>query len=107
MSPELSQAIERTKKLFKTRDHSEDWGRNIIDGSKGIHTQEDWTLYYSYLTNPHRFDPTKKLETVDPNYKIEGLPEGLEEVRHKNGTDIIIEYKRVRSLDEDDEKREF
>ena len=94
MSPELTQAIERTKQLFKARDHSQDWGRNILEGSKGLTTQEDWTLYYSYLTNPQQFDPNAVLETVDPNYVIEAPPDELEVVTHKNGTDIDIVYKR-------------
>ena len=70
MSPELERAINQTKKLFQARDRSEDWGRNIIEGSRGITSEKDWTLYYSYLTNPTRFDPTATLETLDLNEKI-------------------------------------
>ena len=104
MSPELTQAIERTKQLFKARDHSEDWGRNILEGSQGLSSQKDWTLYYSYLTNPQKFDPNMVLETVDPNYVIEAPPDELEVITHKNGTDINIEYKR--RVVQDDEKEE-
>ena len=101
MSPELEKALARTVKLFKTRDRSEDWSRNIIEGSEGITDTKDWTLYYHFLSNPKKFDPSNVCtETLDPDIEIP-LPKGHHEVFHKNGPDYIIEVKR-----NDDEKSE-
>ena len=100
MSPELEKAMSRTAELFKKRNRSEDWSRNIIEGSEGITAKEDWTLYYHFLSNPEKFDPSNAcMETMDPNVEIP-LPKGLREVRHKNGPDYIVEVLKV----EDDEK---
>jgi len=94
MSPELTKALEQTRELFRTRDRAEDWGRNILEGSKGLTTEGDWTKYYSYLTNPGAFNPDVDLETLDPNEVIEDIPAEFEEVTHMNGTEVLIEYKR-------------
>ena len=102
MSPELTAAIKNTERLFKTRDRAEDWGRNIIEASRGIKSMDDWTLFYSFLTNPDNFDPAQKIEALDVNTKIEGPPAGMKVVTYRNGTDIDIVYKRIR----DDEKEE-
>ena len=104
MTPELAAAIARTRKFFETRSHSNDWGRNIVEGSFGITSQEDWTAYYSYLTNPDGFDPEAKLETLDPHENIKPLPEGLCFIKHKNGNDYEINIKNT--MGEDDEKVE-
>ena len=103
MTPELVQAMTKTVNLFKNRDRSEDWSRNIIEGSSGITSERDWTLYYAFLTNPANFSESNVcLETINPNETIP-LPEGLEEVVHKNGPDYIVEVKRI---NDDDEKIE-
>ena len=102
MSPELAKALGQTRELFRTRDKAEDWGRNILEGSKGLTTERDWTLYYSYLTNPNEFNPEADLKTLDPNEVIGDIPAELEKVTHKNGTEVLIEYKRST----DDEKVE-
>jgi hypothetical protein len=102
MSPELAAAIKKTEVLFKTRDRAEDWGRNIIEASREINSMDDWTLFYSYLTNPNNFDPTQKIETLDVNAEIEGPPDGMKIETYKNGTDVDIVYTRIL----DDEKTE-
>lgn len=102
MSPELTAAIKKTERLFKERDSAEDWGRNIIEASREINSMNDWTLFYSYLTNPDHFDPAQKLETLDVNAEIEGPPAGMKIETYKNGTDVDIVYKRI----QDDEKQD-
>ena len=102
MSPELATAIKKTERLFKERDRAEDWGRNIIEASREINSMNDWTLFYSYLTNPSHFDPTQKIKTLDVNAEIEGPPAGMKVETYKNGTDVDIIYKRI----QDDEKEE-
>ena len=104
MSPELERAINQTKKLFQARDRSEDWGRNIIEGSRGITSEKDWTLYYSYLTNPTRFDPTATLETLDLNEKIAPPPPEFDIITHRNGTDFDIHYRRKEEKDDEKEQ---
>ena len=103
MTPELAIAMERTKKLFHERDTAEDWGRNIIEGSAGLKTEHDWTLYYSYLTNPNGFDETVCQSTLNPNEIIPPLPEGLVAEETRNGTDIHILIKNVKNIDDEKE----
>ena len=103
MSPELTEAIERTKQLFIDRCRSEDWGQNIIQGSRGIQTVSDWTKYYSFLSNPTGFDENAEIPTINGEEVIEGPPPGLEVVEYKNGAETTIVYKRILES-EDDEK---
>ena len=94
VSSELDQAIKRTAELFKSRDRSEDWSRNIIEGSRGLTSVHDWTLYYAYLSTPDKFDPTATYETLDVNAEIEPPPPEFDIVTHKNGCDYEIYYNR-------------
>ena len=100
MSVELLKAMAKTAELFGSRSRPEDWGRNIVEGSKGLKTERDWTLYYSYLFNPETFDPEAVIETIDPTFKVEPLPEGLVMEQRKNGTEIIVNVRRVEECDE-------
>ena len=110
MSPELKDAIERTMKLFLTRDHALDWSRNIIDGSAGLHSQSDWTRYYSFLNNPTHFDPDMEVKPMDVDEHVDLTPPPeFTVVKHQNGNEMIIEYRRKRKsseMDIDDEKAE-
>ena len=105
MSPELATAIDATNLLFKERRRAEDWGRNIIEGSRGLTAVSDWTKYYSYLTNPAAFDPDQELEVMDPNTPLPKLQNGLREVVYKNGTDYTIVVERDGC--KDDEKSDL
>ena len=102
MTPELETAISRTKELFHDRDTAEDWGRNIIEGSEGLETQRDWTLYYSFLNNPTEFDENLELSVLNPNEVIPPLRDDLCTEVVKNGTVTHILIKRKT----DDEKVE-
>ena len=105
MTPELKNAIERTRKLFLTRDHAQDWGRNIIEGSVGLHSREDWTRYYSFLNNPNQFDPEAKLTPMDVDEEVDLTPPPeFKVIKTMNGTECIIEYRRKDTMDVDDEK---
>ena len=100
MSVELAEAMEITAKLFDSRSRPEDWGMNIVEGSKNLKTDRDWTLYYSYLFNPETFDPEAEIETIDPAFEVEALPDGLVMEQRKNGTEIIVNVRRVEQCDE-------
>ena len=104
MSEELAKAMAKTAELFGSRSRPEDWGRNIVEGSKGLKTDRDWTLYYSYLFNPETFDPEAEIDTIDPTFKVEPLPKGLVMEQRKNGTEIIVNVRRVEQCDEKEEK---
>ena len=106
MSPELAAAIGRTKALFLERTRSEDWSQNVVEGSAGIRTLQDWTKYYSFLSNPEEFDPEVDLPTINGDEVIEGPPPGLEVVEYRNGTDFTIHYKRIREDEKEEEKAE-
>ena len=103
MSVELLKAMQKTAELFEARSRPEDWGRNIVEGSKDLKTQGDWTLYYSYLFNPDTFNPEAVIDTINPAHEIEPLPEGLVMEQRKNGTEIIVNIRRVYSGDEKDD----
>ena len=95
MSPELKTALALTRKLFRERDHADDWGRNIIEGSAGIESMEDWTKYYSFLTNPEAFDPEAVLAPMgEDDTVIPPPPKEFDVVETRNGNEILIEYKR-------------
>ena len=94
MSPELKTALALTRKLFRERDHADDWGRNIIEGSSGIETMEDWTKYYSFLSNPEDFDPEAVLAPMEEGTVLPPHPKEFDVIETKNGNETIIEYKR-------------
>ena len=93
MSPELKEAIQHTKQLFQKRTRSEDWGRNIIEGSSNIKSIKDWTKYYSFLTNPNHFDPENEPVPMDIDTEIEAPDPRYDIIEHRNGTDVNIHYK--------------
>ena len=103
MSIELAEAMEKTAELFESRSRPEDWGMNIVEGSKGLKTERDWTLYYSYLFNPKTFNKDAVIETINPEFEIEPLPKGLVMETQQNGTETIINVRRVYECDEKDE----
>ena len=100
MSVELAEAMEKTAQLFESRSRPEDWGRNIVEGSRCLKTDRDWTLYYSYLFNPETFDKDAVIETINPTFEIEPLPKGLVMEQRQNGTEIIVNVRRVDECDE-------
>ena len=106
MSQELRQAIERTKALFRERDHALDWSRNLMEGSAGLRTPADWTKYYAFLNNPDNFDPNTEVVPMDIDEEEPDLspPPEFRVETHVNGNEIVIEYKRKRQDDVDDEK---
>ena len=103
MSPELKNALALTRKLFRERDHADDWGRNLIEGSAGIESMEDWTKYYSFLSNPEGFDPEAVLVPMGDGPPIPPHPEEFDVIETKNGTETIIEYKRKVQDEKSDE----
>ena len=106
MTPELANAIRQTQDNFGRRDRAEDWSRNIIESSKGLKTQKDWTLYYAFLSNPTHFDPTAEHTTITGDETFEAPLPQFEVVTHQNGPDFEIHYKRKPEITEDDEKTE-
>ena len=106
MTPELANAMARTQKLFHERDKAEDWGRNIIEGSAGRKTEKDWTLYYSFLTNPVAFNENVCTQTINPTEIIKPLPEELVSTETRNGSETLIIVKRRKNAEVDDEKEE-
>ena len=93
MSPELKTALALTRKLFRERDHADDWGRNIIEGSAGLESMSDWTKYYSFLSNPEDFDPEAVLAPMEDDVVIPPPPKEFDVVETRNGNETYIEYK--------------
>ena len=106
MTEDLKLAIELVTKLFDERDGADWWSTNIIEASRHLKEQNDWSLFYSYLANPECFDPNAKLEVIDDKMKIDfQYPPFMKEIVYKNGTDTLIHVKNMSiSSDSDDEK---
>jgi len=106
MTEDLQLAIKKVDKLFNDRDGAEWWAENIIEASRHLTDSNDWTLFYSYLSNPSQFDPNAKLEVIDDKMEIEfEYPPNMKEFFYKNGVDTIIHVKNMSiSGDSDDEK---
>ena len=100
MSPELRQALTQTRDLFKDRCTSDDWGRNIIEGSYGIKTERDWLLYYSFLANPEAFDENAELvpSKIEP---VAPPPNEFNITYHDNGNETTIVYTRKKEVDDE------
>ena len=71
MTEDLQRAIELVTKLFDERDGADWWSANIIEASRHLKEQNDWSPFYSYLANPECFDPNAKLEVIDDKMKID------------------------------------
>lgn len=107
------QAIKRHQELIRRNPNMESWSDNIVAASRDLTTPDDWKAFYQYLTYPNRdiseFEPDFSLRTLGDlsleEIAIPSLPEELEEVCYKNGTDtIIIVQKKNQNTSEDDEK---
>ena len=109
----LQKAIAATVDLFKTRTDSEDWVRNIVEGSKTLTTPLQWTHFYTFLTNPNGYDESKvdinstAGEEYNNEYTRTPYESCLEEVHYKNGPNETIIHVKNNSLylDQDDEKK--
>ena len=96
MTPELVRAIAKTKALFKERNRAEDWSQNIVEGSEGLSSRDDWTRYYNFLADPEGFDPEAPVgQTINPAETIEPLPSTLKSFETQNGTETIIHVRNV------------
>ena len=107
MTPELARAILKTKALFKERDRAEDWSQNILEGSEGLSSRDDWTRYYTFLADPEGFDPDTPVgETINPAETIDPLPSTLKSFETQNGTETIIHVRNVDWMNQEEEKTE-
>ena len=48
-------AIEKLKVLFRENTSPDCWADNLIKASSELKDKGDWTLFYSYITNPKEF----------------------------------------------------
>ena len=107
----LQKAIALTVDLFKRRTDSEDWVRNIVEGSKTLTTPLQWTHFYTFLTNPKGYDETKVdiHSTAGEEYNNDYTPTPyencMEEIRFENGpNETIIHIKNKSLYSQEDEK---
>ena len=105
-------AIEKLKVLFRENTSPDCWADNLIKASAGLEDKGDWTLFYSYITNPKEFDPDKVIETLADLDEIPNIPayeSCLEVHEYKNGPmEVRIHVKNPslykQNSDSDDEK---
>ena len=104
-------AIENHKILMRERPGYQDWSQNIIDATTGLTDFNDWTIFYSYLTqSPRFFDPNKEdvvtLRDLDALPEVPAYPNGLTTEIFHNGTEQTIHVipTNTNTHDPDDEK---
>ena len=102
------EAIAKLKVLLKKNNTPDCWADNLMRASAGLTEPRDWTLFYSWITNPREFDPDKEIETLA---QLETIPqpepyeEGMEVVYYSNGPlETKIHVRNMRFYD--DEKTE-
>ena len=89
----LEIAFERTLTLFKKHKNSESWSDNIIHGSVGLKTQEQWTQYQAWLANPKTYDlsnPTKAVDIIETALEIPKYPDNMVVNEFQNGNETIV-----------------
>ena len=103
MTADISTAIRETTELFRTRGTAEDWSNNIIEGSRSVKSDQEWTNYYAWLASPSTYDSKRdyKAQKQTPYVQPE-LPKGMKETVYVNGTERFVHVTRV----EEDEKEE-
>ena len=83
----LQRCLGKTKDLFQRRNRSEDWAENIIRGSAGLTTPEQWKHYYVWLANPKQYneESTNKMEIDNSLTQIDDYPDCMEVETFQNG----------------------
>ena len=117
MNPPWKDAIDKLTELFKKNTSPDCWADNLIKASKNLKAPRDWTLFYSYITNPREFDANKIIKTIGEMQELPEIPpyeDCLEVHEFKNGpmeTTIHVKnpslYSNVieeKENDSDDEK---
>ena len=104
MTADISIAIKETTELFKTRGAAEDWSHNIITGSRSLKTDQEYTNYYAWLASPQTFDKNRNYKAQTKVEKRPAVPDGYEEIIHKNGTESVVLVRKIRVDDEKEEK---
>ena len=88
MNPPWKVAIDKLTQLFKENTSPDSWADNLIKASKNLKNKRDWTLFYSYITNPREFDPEKEIKTLEDMDTIPDIPDYepcLEVHEYQNG----------------------
>lgn len=106
---QLKEAIEKTTNLFRNRTHANDWSRNIIEGSAGLKTKQQWGRFYKWMSNPTHFKLTDTVEYMDVDeYNPPAYEDGMEVEETMNGPDLFIRIRNTNTqqfqCDEKEEK---
>ena len=64
---DISTAIRDTEAMFRAHSSAEDWANNIVNGSRSLKTDEQWTQYYAYLASPANYDPNRVYKPTKKN----------------------------------------
>ena len=107
----LEGVFRKTLDLFKKRNTSEDWSRNLVEGSRGLRTRLQWKHFYAFLANPRGYD--EKLvcrETAEAEHHagpcITPYPPCYEVHEYQNGNETIIHVRNKELYPEEcDEKK--
>ena len=105
-------AIDLHKKLLEQRPDPSFWSDNIVDASSVLQAEEDWRIFYMYLTDGKRFNPenpvrrqtmgemneTHVIPNYAPNQTVRTVANG------PNETYVMVETKF--DTDSEDEKRD-
>jgi hypothetical protein len=113
MNPPWKVAIDKLTQLFKENTSPDCWADNLIKASAHLKDKRDWTLFYSYITNPRDFDPNQEIKTLEDMEILPKIPDYescLEVHTYNNGPREVRIHVKNPSLyteekdDSDDEK---
>ena len=102
----LKNACDNTMKLFMKYPEAADWSSNLIQGSAGLKTNEEWDAYVRFLANPSggipEIKPAQPIPEVEDEKTQTELPPQLvtEIIENGPGETIVI----VKNIDSQEEK---
>ena len=112
----IKKAIDLLKTLFKKHNDSRSWATNIINASKHLSGEVEWSHFYYYLADPQNYNiDTVKIEKELTEEKPDlEQDDRYETVTYKNGNETVIHLKLKEpednldwlDLSEEDEKKE-
>lgn len=105
----FEKCVKKTTDLFKRRNLAEDWANNLIEGSKGLVTGNQWKHFYAWLSNPNNYNELEvnALETVGTELpsNLGDYPDYMKVETFQNGVETLV-YVTHKDKGGEDEKKE-
>ena len=106
----FEKCVKKTTELFKRRNLAEEWANNLIEGSKGLTTGNQWKHFYAWLSNPDNYneEEVNALKTIGTEIpsNLEDYPDYMKVETFQNGVETLVYVTHKDKEDEEDEKKE-